>query len=146
MRADDLVADTHDRPNAPGPGIAGLRKDTASASTIEHDSIYVGALDKVDTSKTQSALVDHLPTRVRSVGTVYPEKAIKEMLEGIVELRLWIDKEGIPQKYKLVECTDPIFVPGSVESVMKWEFSPATVKGIPVGVWASISFEYKFQK
>jgi TonB family protein len=130
----------------PSPVSLSARKDTAAALTIERDSIYVGALDKEDTYKTQSALVDHLPSRLKSTGTEYPSEAIKERLEGVVELRLWIDKEGIPRKYKLVQCTDPIFVENSVASVMKWEFSPATVKGTPVGVWASVSFEYKFQK
>ena len=123
-----------------------VEKDTTAALAIERDSIYVGSLDKVDTSKTQSALVDHLPTRLKSIGTEYPSEAIKERLEGVVELQLWIDKEGMPQKYKIVQCTDPIFIPTSIASVMQWEFSPATVKGTPVGVWASVSFEYKFQK
>jgi TonB family protein len=130
----------------PSPVSLSAGKDTTAALAIERDSIYVGALDKVDTSKTQSSLVDHMPTRLRSTGTEYPSEAIKERLEGIVELRLWIDKDGIPQKYKIVESTDPIFVESSVASVMKWEFSPATVKGIPVGVWASVSFDYKFQR
>lgn len=130
---------------APSSFIDSPEKDTTAALAIERDSIYVGALDKDDTSKTQSTLVDHMPTRLKSIGTEYPSEAIKERLEGVVELRLWIDKEGIPQKYKVVEYTDPIFIPNSVACVMKWEFSPATVKGTPVGVWASVSFKYMFQ-
>jgi len=132
-----------EKPRQFSPSIA---RDTAAALAVERDSIYVGALDKEDTSKTQSALVDHLPTRLSSVGTEYPSEAIKERLEGEVELRLWIDKQGIPQKYEVVECTDPIFIPNSVACAMKWEFSPATVKGTPVGVWASVTFNYMFQK
>jgi hypothetical protein len=67
-------------------------------------------------------------------------------MEGIVKLRLWVDRDALPRKCEIAESTDPIFVETSVASAMKWEFSTAVVKGSPVGVWASISFEYKYQR
>ena len=120
-----------------------ITRDTAAAIAIERDSIYVGTLDRKDTSQSQSAFVDQLPFTTRREESEYPPEAKAKRLAGFVELRLWIDREGVPSKYTIVQCTDSIFVANSVAAAMKWEFSPAIVKGTPVGVWASVTFEYK---
>ena len=121
-------------------------RDTAAALEIERDSIYVGAVDRKDTSDTQSSMVDQKPIPLVRGNTEYPPAAVSKRMEGIVKMRLWIDRNGIPQKYEVLDSTDPLFIETSVESAMKWEFSPAVVKGTPVGVWASVTFEYRFQK
>jgi TonB family protein len=123
-----------------------VKRDTAAALAIERDSIYVGTLDRKDTSRSQSTLVDQLPFTTRREESEFPPEAKSKRLGGLVELRLWIDKAGVPSKYQVVQCTDSIFVTNSVAAAMKWEFSPAIVKGTPVGVWASVTFEYKIQK
>ena len=126
-------------------GVASKR-DSAAALVIENDSIYVGAVDKKDTTAVQSVLVDQKPIPLVRANTEYPPGAAAKRLEGTVILRLWIDRDGIPQKHEVLHSTDPIFVESSVASAMKWEFSPAIVKGTAVGVWASLTFEFKFQR
>lgn len=121
-------------------------KDTAAALAIERDSVFVGSVDRVDTSQRQRHLVDQMPVPLRKPTTEYPALAFSRRLQGHVTLRLWIDKEGIPQKWEVQECTDSVFVETSVASAMKWEFSPAVVKGAAVGVWAAITFEYEIQR
>ena len=121
-------------------------KDTSAARVIENDSIFVGEIDKKDTTRTQSNLVDQTPIPLRKPTTLYPPGAASRGLEGHVKLRLWIDREGTPQKWIVVDCTDSIFVENAVASAMKWEFSPAVVKGAPVGVWAAVTFEFLIQR
>lgn len=122
------------------------KRDSVAALAIERDSIYVGAVDRKDTTVTQSVLVDQKPVPLVRANTEYPSEAVSRRLEGTVVLRLWIDKDGVPKRHDVVQSSDPIFVESSVTSAMKWEFSPAIVKGTPVGVWASLTFEFKIQK
>jgi TonB family protein len=122
------------------------KRDSVAALAVERDSIYVGAVDRKDTAAAQSALVDQKPVPLVRANTEYPPGAASRRLEGAVILRLWIDKDGLPKKHQVVQSSDPIFVESSVASVMNWEFSPATVKGTPIGVWASVTFEYKIQR
>ena len=123
-----------------------VKRDTVAALAIERDSIFVGEIDKTDTSQAQRTLIDQMPVPLRKPATEYPRGAASRGLEGHVKLRLWIDKEGTPKKWAIVECTDSIFVENSIRSAMKWEFSPAVVKGTPVGVWAAVSFEFMIQR
>jgi len=120
--------------------------DTVAAITIERDSVFVGSVDRVDTTALQRALIDQMPIPLTRATTEYPPRAYSQHLQGSVKLRLWIDKEGIPQKWEVAECSDSVFVQSSVASAMKWEFSPAVVKGTPVGVWAALTFEYQIQR
>ncbi len=126
-------------------GVASKR-DSAAALAVERDSIYVGAVDRKDTTADHSVIVDQKPVPLVRASTEYPPEASSKRLEGMVVLRLWIDKNGIPKRHEVIQSSDPIFVESSIASAMKWEFSPAIVKGTPIGVWASVSFEYKFQK
>ena len=125
---------------------ANIRKDTVAALAVERDSIYIGAIDRRDTATSQSSRLDQRPVPLKRYDTEYPSEGVSKRMEGVVKLRLWIDKEGLPKKCEILECTDSLFVPNSVASAMKWEFSPAIAGGTPVGVWASITFEYQFQK
>jgi TonB family protein len=126
-------------------GVA-TKRDSVAALAVERDSIYVGAVDRTDTTALQSAIVDQKPVPLVRGSTEYPKEAAAKRLEGTVVLRLWIDKDGLPKRHEVVQSSNPIFVESSVASAMKWEFSPAIVKGTPIGVWASVTFEYKIQK
>jgi TonB family protein len=127
-----------------GPHI--VAGDTVAALAIERDSIFIGSMDKTDTSQGQRYLIDQMPVPLKRITPKYPPRAFSMRLQGTVKLRLWIDKEGIPQKWKVTECTDSVFVENTTASAMNWEFSPAVVKGTPVGVWAAITFEYLIQQ
>ena len=122
------------------------KRDSVAALAVERDSIYVGAVDRKDTSAVQSVFVDQKPVPLVRANTEYPPGAASRRLQGTVILKLWIDKDGLPKKHEVVVSSDPIFVESSVASAMNWEFSPAIVKGTPVGVWASVTFEYRIQK
>jgi len=121
------------------------KRDSVAAFAVERDSIFVGAIDRNDTTAVQSVLVDQKPVPLVRANTEYPRGAASKRLQGTVILRLWIDKDGLPKKHEVIQSSDPIFVESSVASAMNWEFSPAIVKGTAVGVWASITFEYKIQ-
>ena len=125
---------------------ANIKKDTVAALAVERDSIYIGAIDRKDTATSQSSRLDQRPVPLKRYDTEYPSEGVSRRVEGLVKLRLWIDKEGLPKKCEVIECTDSLFVANSVNSAMKWEFSPAIAGGTPVGVWASITFEYRFQR
>lgn len=125
---------------------ANIKKDTVVALAVERDSIYIGAVDQKDTATSLSSRLDQRPVPLKRYNTEYPSEGVSKRMEGVVKLRLWIDKEGLPKKYEVLECTDSLFVPNSITSALNWEFSPAIAGGTPVGVWASVTFEYRFQK
>ncbi|MDD8018594.1 MAG: TonB family protein [Bacteroidota bacterium] len=73
----------------------------------------------------------------------YPEEARKQKIEGMVWVKIWVDKKGSAHKAVVLKSDAEIFNQPSIDAAMKWKFSPAILKGEPVDVWVSIPFKFK---
>lgn len=89
--------------------------------------------------------VDKEPQIVKQAVPVYPEKALKDKLEGRVIVKLWINKEGGVNKAIILKSTDPIFNQATVDAAVKYKFTPAILHDKPVGVWVVIPFTFKLK-
>ena len=89
--------------------------------------------------------VDSGPTILQNPGIKYPIKALEFGKEGTVELKLTIGITGEVQDIKVISENPKGygFVKAAVEGFMKWKFTPAKVKGIPVRCYRYIRFNFE---
>ena len=75
----------------------------------------------------------------------YPAMASRNNIEGKVQIRVFVDKFGKPQK-SIVELSDnKIFEAEARRAIMNTTFRPAIMNGNPVGVWMSIPVTFKLR-
>jgi TonB family protein len=70
---------------------------------------------------------------VHRVDPVYPSEALAKHLEGVVVLKITIDKEG--SVYKAEGVSGPLdLVPAAIEAGKQWKYQPYLIVGEPVEV------------
>jgi protein TonB len=63
----------------------------------------------------------------------YPMQAKANKIEGIVIVRIRIDKDGRVEKAEVISG-DPQLSQAAVDAVRQWRYKPATIAGTAVGV------------
>jgi TonB family protein len=72
------------------------------------------------------------PTLVHQVDPVYPDKALKNKLEGNVRVNLTINGEGAVIAAKVVRSDNPVFNAAALAAVKQWKYKKAkAAKGAP---------------
>ncbi len=84
-----------------------------------------------------STSYDVEPVPVKKVEVQYPDKSREAGIQGTVVLRAYIDVHGRVCWISVVMGI-PVLTESAIEAVKQWEFSPATLKGVPVGAWFEI--------
>ncbi len=105
----------------------------------------VPGADGVEQEKTppDSVFVDVQPTLKKRVNPVYPKVALAAGIEGVVYVRLWVDKEGKAHDVKIVKSENDVLNQSAIDAARQYEFSPATAGGKPVPVWVTVPFKFK---
>lgn len=88
--------------------------------------------------------VDIPPIRRKAIMPVYPIQARQEGIETSVQLELLIDEFGKVSKVRIIRCLPNWGFEHSIkDAVLKWEFSPAKIKQLPVRMWAILTIDFK---
>jgi TonB family protein len=69
------------------------------------------------------------PILVSRVDPVYPLEARAKKIEGVVVLRIHIDKDGRVKKAEVVSG-DPLLSQAALEAVRQWRYKPGTLGGV----------------
>ncbi len=120
------------------PDYEGMNMTTASESLI-------GEVDNVVMTEDT---VDNKPVASFTQQPVYPSRARSKNINGNVMLNILIGKDGAVKKIKVLEV-DPEgykFEQAAVNAVRNWRFQPATYKGKPVKVWATLPLGFELRK
>ena len=88
-------------------------------------------------SPPDSTSFDVEPVPVKKVEPQYPERSREAGIQGTVVLRAYIDVHGRVCWIQVVMGI-PVLTESAIDAVRQWEFSPATLKGAPVGAWFEI--------
>jgi TonB family protein len=70
------------------------------------------------------------PVLVNQVSPVYPAAAKLQRVQGIVAVRILIDKEGRVKKAEVVSG-DPLLIQAALDAVRQWRYKPGTLGGAP---------------
>ncbi len=76
------------------------------------------------------------PQRRRAEAPRYPVPLKQAHVTGTVKIHFLITREGKVKHPRILRSPHPLFSHSTMEAVRKWEFSPATLDGKPVSVWA----------
>jgi protein TonB len=91
--------------------------------------------------------VDEMPKVLTQVPPRYPDGARERGVQGTVQVRAWVKKNGKPVRVAVVagKGVTPELDKAAVEAVSQWTFVPAKAKGKPVAVYIIIPVKFRLQ-
>jgi protein TonB len=129
-RASTTGGDGQDR------GFLGLAKDVEVEVREDEPSAY----DFVPVEKEPYIDIRELQKKV-----VYPELAKRASIEGKVNIRVLVGKNGVPKK-SLIESTDSeLLNDAATRAVMNAVFTPAIQNNQPIDCWVSIPIVFRLR-
>ena len=82
------------------------------------------------------------PVALRKVDPGYDRGAIRDGVEGTVELYAVIHEDGMVDSVRVVRSLDPRLDESAVRALLRWKFQPATRNGHPVGLEALVQIPF----
>jgi TonB family protein len=83
-----------------------------------------------------------MPTPIRRIKPVYPEKCKKEKIEGTVVLEIKIDAEGSVIEAKILKSVHPDLDKAAMEAIKKWKYKPVIKDGKPLPVVFAVTINF----
>jgi periplasmic protein TonB len=79
------------------------------------------------------------------VEPVYPFIALRARIQGTVQLRAVISKDGTIENLQLIEC-HPMLVEAAINAVRQWKYRPYTLSGEPVEVETTVFVNFHIDR
>ena len=85
------------------------------------------------------------PVAERTPGLIYPPIALRQRVEGAVELNVLVDERGNVVDAKIVSgaAGKAGLNEAAIENVKKRKYRPASKEGVPVKVWVPVRVQFK---
>ena len=83
------------------------------------------------------------PKLLTKTEPVYTDEARNEKIQGVVELSVEIDTDGLAQNIQVVRSLDDGLDQSAVSAVRQWRFKPGEKDGKPVRVAARIVVNFR---
>jgi TonB family protein len=110
----------------------------------EIKNIYKAILIEQPVTNMDPAVFLSKPKLISKMDPLYPPEAVKNNIEGNVNLKLFITKEGNVAKTLIVNSSgSSILDSAAVRHTDKLKFLPAKENGEPKNVWISMIFKYQ---
>ena len=125
----------------------GLRPLTRGAllsarNTARADAARYGRVHELKTLRGMTGLV--LPAPVKSPAPRYTAQAMREKVQGDVELRILVDRSGGVGRAIVVRPLPYLNIVAQ-QSALQWQFSPAIVNGEPASVIAQLVLTFRLK-
>ena len=93
-------------------------------------------------SKDQLGVEVIIPTPIRRITPVYPEKCKKEGIEGTVVLEIKIDEAGNVMDVQVLKSVHPDIDKAAIEAIKKWKYKPVLKDGKPAPVVFAVTINF----
>jgi TonB family protein len=90
--------------------------------------------------------VERLPVPSKVVQPEYPQEARRSGSEGTIWVKCLVDKRGRVLKAVVAKSDNDVLIAPSVTAALQWQFTPATLHGVPVAVWTMVPFRFKLNR
>lgn len=90
--------------------------------------------------------VEKFPAPVKQVKPEYPDLARRAGIEGVVWVRILVDKQGHAKKALIIKSDTEIFNEAALQAALQWVFTPALMNSGPVMVWVAVPFRFQLNK
>jgi TonB family protein len=74
---------------------------------------------------------------------IYPEKALRARIRGLVVLRVLVSEEGVPLEIRVEQGARKDLTDAAVRAVYRWRFEPARKNGRPVRTFAIVRIPFE---
>ncbi|MBN1904051.1 MAG: energy transducer TonB [Deltaproteobacteria bacterium] len=121
-----------DLPSVPemDAGIA-MGKSLPQAASLSGDFYNMGEVDQ-----PPRAVIKNQPD--------YPYRARRLNLDGDVDIKFLVDKDGKVSRLEIIRATPPgIFDQSVIDTVSQWRFEPGMIKGNRVNTWMVTTIEFR---
>lgn len=78
-----------------------------------------------------------------SVMPIYPERALKERVRGLVLLRVLVTEDGVPVRIAVEKAAREDLTRAAIEAAGQWRFEPARKNGRLVRTFATLRFPFE---
>ena len=87
------------------------------------------------------------PVVLREVKPAYTSRAMREKIQGAVELEIVIDADGRVNRARVIKSLDPVFGldNSALDAARQWTFKPAQLSGVPVATWATLVLNFRLE-
>jgi TonB family protein len=85
------------------------------------------------------------PKAVAMVRPVYPEKARKAGIEGVVILSARANEKGNVEEVMVLNSPDPILNKAAVDAVKQWKYEPLIIDDKPIAVIFTVTVRFKLK-
>jgi serine/threonine-protein kinase len=134
------------KPAAPAggtPAKTGAEAQPGGANPIPPKSApTVGGASQNPEKAESPVRIYTMPKIVKMVEAVYPEKAIKDKIEGLIVLEVTADREGRVTNAKVLRSI-PALDEAAIQAVMQWRYEPQLVRGRPRAFICSATVRFK---
>lgn len=86
--------------------------------------------------------LDAVPKPLQAVAPTYPQEWAERGIAGSLTVEFYIDESGRPRMATCAPGSDPQLAGIALAAVQQWKFTPPTVKGKPVLVYARQQFSF----
>ena len=104
--------------------------------------VPLDAVMKVKASKFPTAKIDTKPKLISYVKPKYPKAARKEKIQGVVEVKVLIGKNGEVKDANIVKGIEGLNQ-AAIDAAMQYRFKPAKYKGESVEIWQLLRIRFK---
>jgi TonB family protein len=89
---------------------------------------------RISSGVAQGLLVTKVPPQ-------YPQDAKDQRIQGVVVMKVIVDKEGNVENIQLVSG-HPLLAPPAIEAVQQWKYKPYLLNGLPVEVETQVQVNF----
>lgn len=90
--------------------------------------------------------VEKVPIPVKQVSPEYPDLARRSGVEGVVWVKILVDKQGKAKKAIIIKSDSEVFNESALQAALQWVFTPAIMNNGPITVWVAIPFRFQLNK
>ena len=84
------------------------------------------------------------PEIIFQVDPVYPERALRAGIEGIVMMRIRTDIEGKVDSVEVLRSDSTFLNQAAIDAVQQWRYKPQYRKGIPIPIVTMVAVKFRF--
>lgn len=116
------------------------REAPASTSTPAPERSPEDLAKVTDSAPTEGNRIDVSYIRTRLPR--YPPAALRRGVQGTVMLLVLVGSDGRVLEIKVRSSVDPLLDEAALKAVQDWQFSPATLDGVPYPDWALVPVRF----
>ncbi len=126
----------------PAPGSVGNASDQTSDQAISGMMSAAAAVNLPQPAQLKVSQGVSQGLLIKSVAPVYPAAARQMRIQGAVELRANIGKDGSIKEVKLISG-DPVLSHAAIDAVKQWKYKPYYLGDQPVEIQTQITVNFK---